>query len=136
MDALQQQHLNDTLELYHEVGAIISRVATRAKVLELAVLILSVLTSGSLWLLLSLKLPQSTLWFGALASSFVTGITLYIYSSGMNRMRRSALALSRQIGQFLAVIRASQISEEEFWNQYKRFESDVKDLKYGRHDDA
>jgi len=135
MNPLQEQHLAATLVLYHDVSSIITKVANRAKLLEMVVLFLSVFTSGSLWLLLSQKLPESTLWFGALASTLITGITLYMYSSGMNRMRRQALALYEEIGQFIAVIRSTEIPENQFWNQYKHFEAALKNLKHGRHDD-
>lgn len=127
--------VNDVIELYHDVEKILASAASLGNRLQLLALFLSVLTSGSLWLLLSKTVPQATLWFGAIASTLATGIALYLKSSGINQVRTKALVVFRDLGQFLAEVRASKnMPEEHYWSKYKEFESRVIDLRYGRHD--
>lgn len=99
------------------------------------VLALSVLTSGSLWLLLTRLVPGATLWFGAIASTLATFLTLYLYTAGINAIREEALELHRNMARFLAVIRGrTDMSDQEFWNTYKDLEHRIMKLRWGRHD--
>ena len=68
----QANYLEETLRLQYAVEKTVATSAKLAKRLDFAVLGMSVLTSGSLWLLLSEKLPKSMLWFGAITSSLTT----------------------------------------------------------------
>ncbi|HYX72880.1 MAG TPA: hypothetical protein VE732_08920 [Nitrososphaera sp.] len=138
MDALQRKEaVNRLVVMYNEVEAFLAKVASRSKLLELTVLILSVLTSGSLWLLLSNKVPGTTLWFGAIASTVVSGITLYIKSSGLNRTRVKALSLYQDLGQLIAEVRdAESLQDISYWPKVKQIEGRIADLRYGRQDDT
>jgi hypothetical protein len=130
----REEYITHVLALYHEVQALLARLASRGNKLQLLVLFLSVLTSGSLWLLLSKSLPQTALWFGAVASTLTTGITLYLKSSGLNQVRAKCLTVFSDLGQFLAEVRSSDnMSEEYYWKKYKAFESRVAELQYGLH---
>jgi len=123
MSTVREQRLSSALELYHQVADILARAASLATKLQLAVLILSVVTSGSLWLLLSKAVPEATLWFGAIVSTVTTGLTLYLKSSGLNKKRTKALDLYRDLGQFLAEVRASEtLDDTRFWDEYKKYE--------------
>jgi hypothetical protein len=140
MDTLQQEKreaIDQLVIKYNDIEAFLAKLASRAKLLELMVLILSVLISGSLWLLLSKRIPETTLWFGAVASTIVSGITLYIKSSGLNRTRVKALSLYQDLGQFLAEVRdAESLHEIGYWPKTKRFDSRIADLRYGLQDDT
>jgi hypothetical protein len=132
---VQQAHLASTLKLYADIEAIIVRTATLAKRLDLTVLILSILTSSNLWLLVTNALPKSTLWFGAFASTLVTGITLYMSGTGLKRTRTRALALHGEVAKLLAKVRSDEISEGEFWNEYKALEQKFWQIQHGRPDE-
>lgn len=126
--------LETTLHLYSKVEALVAGTATLAKRLDFGVLVLSVLTSGSLWLLISDVLPKSTLWFGAIASSLTTGITLYMSTTGINRTRSRALALHGRVAKLLARVRAGSIEDGDFWDEYKNLEHEFTECQYARSD--
>jgi hypothetical protein len=100
----QNDQINEVIGLYVRIEETISKTAKLVKSLDLLVPALSVLTSGSLWLLVSQILPSSTLWLGALISTVTTGITLYISAAGLNRRRSRALDLHKRTGRFLACV--------------------------------
>jgi hypothetical protein len=125
--------LNDLLSYYHTVQDLIKAYATKANRIDSAILILSVVTSGALWLLASQVVPQVTAWVGAIISTVVTGLTIYLYASGLNRRRKTAHELYTDIGKFIAQYRATPgMSESDYWNAVKGFESAIEDLKFGR----
>jgi hypothetical protein len=58
-----------------------------------------------------------------------------MYSSGLNTKRKTAIFIFKEIGKFMADVRASaSMSEQEFWTKYKLFEGMIMDLQYGRVD--
>lgn len=134
MEESRNERLTKALELYEQLEGLIVRTANRADLLRNSVLVLSVITSGSLWLLISETLPKGALWFGAIASTVVTIVTLYLASAGVNRMREQALTLHTAVARFIAEIRSRPLmGEAEFWDRYKAIEDDIFRLRHGRH---
>ena len=131
-EPINGERIRETGELADEVEEFLKSKASTVKTLEVIVLILSVLTAGSLWLLLSNALPKSTLWFGAIASTATTFIALYMGNSGMVRTRNQALALLSDIELFMGVLRANgYLSHEEYFGNYKPLRNRFHRLKYG-----
>jgi len=125
--------LNDLLGYYHTVHDLIRSYATKADRIDNTILVLSVLVSGAFWLLASQAVPQAIAWAGATVSTVVTGLTIYLYASGLNRRRKKAHELYTDIGQFIAKYRADHgMSDKEYWDKVKRIESEIEGLKFGR----
>src|ERR1700720_4475472 len=89
---LREDQVNGLLPIYRSVQTFVGEVSRRRKLCGLTVLFLSVLTSGSLWLLLSQAAPVQVLWASAVASTLTTLVTIYVYWSGMNQSLSTALA--------------------------------------------
>ena len=124
--------LQSVLRQYHQVRDILGRFSNRRKLCGALVLVLSVLTSGALWLLVGEAVPKPALWAGAVMSTLTTGITLYVYSSGMLQTIASSLALYRSIGKFLACVRSEAIPESEYWDKVKGFEFELEKIRSGQ----
>jgi hypothetical protein len=90
------------------------------------ILVISVITSGGLWLLAAHVLPQAVEWAGAALSTLTTGLALYMYSSGVNKKRQKAIDLHAKVGRFLGQIRGNpDMREEDFWENFKLLEHEV-----------
>jgi hypothetical protein len=124
--------LKAVLVLYDQVAEILRRFSTRRRLYGLSVLVLSVLTSGALWLLVGQIVPKTILWLGALASTATTAITLYIYSSGMIQTIAISLTLYRSIGKFVAQLRSEPVSQADYWDKLKGFEFQLERLRTGQ----
>jgi hypothetical protein len=128
---VENLRVDKTIELYDNLERQLSRFAGRASVIENVILAISITTSGALWLLAAQVLPQATAWAGAAFSTLTTGLTLYLYSSGVNKKRQKAISLHAEISRFLARIRGNTgMSEEEFWDTYKALETQVRTLSF------
>jgi hypothetical protein len=126
-------YLPRATDQYDRVSRMIARMARIGNALHVGVLTFSVVTSGSLWLLLSKTVPQGVLWFGAIASTLTSGITVYIKTSGINKKRSKALALYRDMGQFVAEVRTSKtLTDAEFWAKVKSYEFEIAALQHGQ----
>lgn len=100
-----------------------SRYATLADRIELLVLALSVITSGAVWALAADALPKQFGWIGAIISTVVTFLTIYMYSSGLQKKRKRAIVLSEEITEYLGERRGDPyLNQNEFWIRYKAFE--------------
>jgi hypothetical protein len=75
-------------------------------------------------------------WIVAIISTLVTGLTIYMYTSGVQRKRKKAQLIFTELGKFLAKVRSSpSMPEPEYWANYKLFEAMINDLRYARGDD-
>jgi hypothetical protein len=125
-----------TIDLYNEIERLLRNFARAGNLLDNSILILSVLTAGAFWALASDALPKIVGWVGAVISTLVTGLTIYMYASGIQRKRKKAQVIFSEMGKFIAHVRSSpNMSDHEFWAGYKFFEAMVNDLKFGRGDD-
>lgn len=97
---------------------------------QLVTIILSVGTTGSLWLSLSKVIPDITLWAGAVISTLITGITLYMKTTDIDQIRSDALSLQDEIGQFLAGIRTAENLPVDYWDKYKDFDTRIDRVRY------
>ena len=129
------QQLQTVLESYHAVREILRRFSARRKLCGVSVLILSVLTSGALWLLVGETLPKAILWLGAVLSTLTTAITSYVYWSGMLQTIASSLALYKVIGKFLVRLRSEAVPDNEYWEKVKSFEFELERLQAGHVED-
>ena len=115
---------------YQTVKKIVANKAVLIARFQLVTIILSVLTSGSLWLSLSQVIPDITLWFGAIASTLIAGITLYMKTTGIDQIRTDTLSLEGEIGQFLAGIRTAEKLPVDYWDKHKDFDTRIDKLRF------
>jgi hypothetical protein len=121
--------------LYDQIQPLVKKYASRSDFIEVTILVFSVLTSGAFWALISDTIPKAMGYAGAAVSTVVTFLTIYMYSSGLNTKRKTAIFIFKEIGKFMADVRASaSMSEQEFWTKYKPFEGMIMDLQYRRVD--
>lgn len=130
----QAEQLHHTLDLYKFLESLLHKFADISNKIQNLVLILSVITSGSLWLLLGNIAPDATIWLGAILSTIVTGLTIYMYASGINRKRTTAISLHRELSAFLAAIRSSEegVDDSEFWDKFKSIETRIRTIEHER----
>ncbi len=118
------------MNLYDETYRIIQQSSRRGKTVETLGLLISILTTGTLWMLISEAIPRVVLWFGALASSVTTALNIVPFFRDFPKKRMEALTLCQEIGQFIAAVRASEdVLSEDYWASLKRFETKIADLK-------
>ena len=118
--------------LYQEIDPLVTKYSSRARTIETTILLLSGVTSGAFWALASDALGKSGGYAGAAISTAVTILTIYMYSSGLNRKRKTALIIFAEVGQFMATVRTDQnLSDMAFWDRYKSFEARIRKLKDG-----
>ena len=90
----------------------------------------------SLWALASDALPKLLGWIGAVISTIVTGLTIYMHTSAVNHKRKKAQLVTDDLGKFVAEVRTNpQLSDVEYWRSYKFFEAKIRELRYARGDD-
>jgi hypothetical protein len=131
--AMQKEYLGHAIGLYHEVESQLSQFSSRARTIENVILIISVVTSGGLWLLAAQLLPQAVLWAGAAFSTLTIGLTLYLYSSGVNKKREKAINLHAEVSGLLARIRGNtNMTDSEFSDTFKSLEHKARTLAHDR----
>ena len=121
--------INVLTDLYNQADELKTRYATTAKRIDVTVLILSVVTTGAFWALLSDAAPKALGWAGAIISTIVTGLTLYMYVGGVQSKRKKAIFVFKEIGKFLGEARGNPYMDTmEFWNRYKVYEGMVRTI--------
>jgi hypothetical protein len=85
-------------------------------------------------LLLGDILPKPTLWLGAIGSTLTTGITIYIGTNNLNRVRDRSLKLLNKVSILVAHVRSRDVEDGLFWDTYKRLEFQLSEIKHGRND--
>jgi len=119
------QFLGPTLRLYDDAEKLLRTITRTSNFLRTTSLVLSVLTTGSLWLVLTKAIPAVTLWAGAIASTVATFITLYLKSAGASKRHAKILVIHGDIAKLLAKVRADKAEPGEFWDTYKKLEHDL-----------
>ncbi len=99
----------------------IRSVAKADRILQVAVLAMSALTSGALWVLVGLAAPVAGAWVGAGLSTLVTGLTIYQLTIGPSRELEQLNELYAEFGRSLAHVWSDTHSFS--WHQFKHLES-------------
>lgn len=110
-------------DINQRVVKVIKQSASKNRLLELLILVLSTLTSGSLWIMLSQSFPKPLTWIGAALSTVTTGLTLYFYLENPRAKRDEALFFQKEVLSYLASVRSSPfVSMEDHWQTLKEFQ--------------
>ena len=114
---------------YHGARRIATSASTRWGRQEVAILVLSVVTAGSLWGLVSERLPEVTLWVGAILATMTTLVSGYSKYTNYHSILAEALTLHSEIGEFLGQARASpDMTQEDYWPRHKELETKLDNL--------
>ncbi len=129
-DEGRKRAIERLMNLYDDTYRILQQSSRRGKMVETLGLLISILTTGTLWMLITEAIPRVVLWFGAFASSVTTAPSIVPIFRDFPKKRMEALTLYQEIGQFIAAVRASQdVLSEDYWASLKRFETKIADLK-------
>jgi uncharacterized protein YggT (Ycf19 family) len=119
--------------LLRKCDDLVRRLALRNDSVDYSVIILTTVTSGSLWLLLTQLLPITVLWVGAVLSTISTILTIYSLMSGVGKRRKNSLKLRSAIADFLAEVRGKNYRPlRDFWSEVKWFDSTIMMLERSR----
>jgi hypothetical protein len=127
----KEEGLTTIINELREAEAFTSTTSKKLNKIELTIMILSVITSGALWLLISNVFNQLMVWIGAIISTIVTGLTIYMEMSQLKKKRIDGLRLRRELMNFLAELRSGAMDDdaERYWRDLKRFQDELKYLK-------
>jgi hypothetical protein len=126
----REQAIEITVGLHRETGALTAQFTTRNYRIEVAILVITVITSGGIWVLLGASFATLAAWFGAVFSTVVTGLTIYQLSLGPKQRVKPVYTLYEAIGKELARLRGVQdFNPTLFWDQYKSFEFELQKLQ-------
>ena len=120
------------VELHRWMGNICAQFARRNYRIEMTILVLSVITSGGIWVLIGASFPQTAAWFGAAFSTIVTFFTIYQLSFGPKQRVRKAYEIYEAIAREVARVRggsSSAFDSTAFWDNYKALEVEVTKLE-------
>ena len=81
MPQVLDQHVLDVLRHYKDVGKM---TRSRRRVVDLMILVLSVITASSFWMILTDVAPVATKWIGAIAGTTVTGLVIHKHTSKLS----------------------------------------------------
>lgn len=129
MANVRDEDIDELVRFYNGARRIARGASTRWGRTEVSILILSAVTTGSLWGLLSNALPAVTLWAGAVLATSTTIVSAYSKYTDDHSTVGEALAIHAEIGEFLGKVRASPtMTQEEYWPRHKKLETSLHDL--------
>ena len=135
MSAPQADRIQIVSEVYRQAETLMQYYAKRADRLDGTNIALSVLTSGAFWALASDVAPKRLGWAGAVISTIVTFLTIYMYASGMQAKRKKAAFIFKEVGKFLGEVRGEPYMEDrDFWAKFKVYDALVRALRYEKED--
>jgi hypothetical protein len=125
------QRIKTVSSLYDEVFEQLKSYASKADKIEYLLIFLTAVTSGAFWALAADRAPKEVGWIGAVISTVVIGLTIYLPKSAVQKERKKALFIFKEIGKFLAEVRGNpHFNNMEFWTKYKVYEGMVKTLPF------
>jgi hypothetical protein len=133
MRAEQARHetaVSKLTEFYDLMGDLLIRTIRRSRRIQLAVLILSVVTTGTLWSLIATNFSNIAAWIGATITTLLSFANLYQATIGPERRIKEIQSIYDDAGEYLAVLVASQVFDyEKFADKLRRFESRVRSIE-------
>ena len=123
-----QRQLEHSLQMLREMHA---NVEAHAKALnriirqlQIAVLTLSLITTGSVWALISNSAAEFAKWCGAILGTILTGVTSYQTMNKFEDKYSATLTLYGDIGATMSTLRQTTVlTPNDFWIPYKSFET-------------
>ena len=116
--------------MLNDLDGLITSYVRAHDVIEYSTLILSVITTGAIWLLVGEILPHIASWGGALVSSAVTVLTIYSLTVGFSAKRRSALELRTVVSRFVGDQERTGFRSQYFPDELESLRNEYVTLKY------
>jgi hypothetical protein len=129
---LQNSPLENTIILADFIEKQMKFLSKRVNFLEITVFVMSIITSGALWLLVGEIIPTIMTWVGAIINTLILIITGYVKIMGLNKKRDTVMELHKEVYQLLGEIRGSKIDNPEFWDRYKNLQRRSRALNFIR----
>jgi hypothetical protein len=119
-------------ELIDELDRLIRSYAKQNDYVDYAILVLSTVTTGAIWLLVGQILPIAAAWVGAIISTVVTVLTILSLTVGFSRKRRQAIDLREDISRFVAEQQMRNFRSDFFWPKHSKYKHELVRLIHGR----
>lgn len=130
MSTVRDQDVDELVAFYRGARRIARGASTRWSRIEISILLLSAITTGSLWGLVSDILPSVALWIGAILATATAIISGYSKWANDHSTMGEALSLHAAIGEFLGQVRASPgMTQQEYWPRHKELETKLHELE-------
>ena len=109
------------IAMHRKIGSEISSTTKSSKRIEIIILILSVLTSGALWIIVGNQFVTLIQWVGAAISTILTGLTIYQLTEGPKKQLERLNELYSEFGRSLA--HARTYPNNFSWHNFKHLEA-------------
>ena len=125
MNSEKKEALEVLSRLHAELGEYTLQAQLTNRRLELALIVISGLTTGALWTLVAGLAPTVFAWAGAILSTAATILAAYKKLMGPEEAYQQAAELYRKTGQMIADILSNpKFDSHEFWHAYKFITAD------------
>lgn len=120
--------LDTLLEMYTRSWNLYHRLLRLSRKIQLAILLLSALTSGGLLVLISNDMPVLGAYIGSAVSFVVAGLMGYREIYKLDERIQIAERAARQLGRMLGKVRGApdEVDQRRFWAELKDAEGDIR----------
>ena len=117
----RQEALDALLNMYQKASQFSVGLSRSIRRLEISIITLSAVTTGSLWAAIGKISPEITTWLGAILATLLTILAMYKKAFNPEKRYKDALALYGDIGRELANVRTN-FDYYQFWGTYKELQ--------------
>lgn len=124
----EEQLLESYLAAYDDIYQSAVKIRWRNKTIDILIIAISSLTSGTLWALIGTSYKTVAAWSAALLSTMLTIITLLQKNLDLGTKCEQLIDLYGQVGQEIASLRTSKPNDEKqalAWSKLKRFKEEM-----------
>lgn len=104
----REEAINSMTSLSRDMRQAISRTARQNRQIETVILVLTVLTSGALWVLISQSFEKFAAWSGATISTIVLGLMLYQRTQGPNQNLEKLVEMQKKVDDLIIMLRSGK----------------------------
>lgn len=104
----REEAINSMTSLSRDMRQAISRTARQNRQIEIVILVLTVLTSGALWVLISQSFEKIAAWSGATISTILLGLMLYQRTQGPNQNLERLVEVQKKIDDLIIMLRSGK----------------------------
>jgi len=125
---MEEQTLEAYLGTYDEIYQSAVKIRWRNKTIDILIIVISSLTSGTLWALIGTSYKTVAAWSAAILSTTLTIITLLQKNLDLGRKYEELIGLYGRVGQDIASLRTSKPNDENqalAWFKLKRFREEM-----------
>jgi hypothetical protein len=107
-----------------KVSQLLEKTSRVNRKIEIAIIVISTITTGTLWATIGDVFPNLSIWAGAIMSTALTALTTYQKSFDPQKRYEEAWSLYREVGQVIAhLISGKEFDYSEVLSKHKDFDS-------------